>query len=38
MASGDVTMYVEGLLAGGRALIRPAHVTLSRKDYTVWWL
>jgi hypothetical protein len=36
MASGDVTMSVEGVSVGGMALIRPAHVTVSRKDYMVW--
>jgi hypothetical protein len=31
MASGDLTMCVEGVSAGGMALIRPAHVTVSLK-------
>jgi len=37
MASGDLTMCGEGVSAGGMALIRPAHVTVSRKYYVVWW-
>jgi hypothetical protein len=37
MASGDLTMCVAGVSAGGVVLIRPAHVTVSRKDYMVWW-